>query len=172
MTDTANVEGIEVYRGKVLPEWIDVNGHMNVAYYVLAFDLGIDTLWAMFGITEEHIRKQLSSTFAVEAHVMYRQELRLDDPFFVTSQVLAYSDKGIHQFQHLVHATEGFIAATCEWINLHVNLAERRVAPWPAPMLEKIENIAAGQRELAYPTDAGRKMSLRNPLYDSRERAS
>ena len=25
----------------VLPEWIDHNGHMNVAYYVLAFDLQI-----------------------------------------------------------------------------------------------------------------------------------
>ena len=28
--------------GKVLPAWIDYNGHMNVAYYLVAFDTGLD----------------------------------------------------------------------------------------------------------------------------------
>ncbi len=161
--------GTEVYRGRVLPEWIDVNGHMNVAYYVLAFDLGIDELWASFGITEAHIRDQQSSTFAVEAHVMYLRELRLDDPFFITSQVLAYSDKGIHQFQRMVHADEGYVAATCEWINLHVDLKARRVAPWPEPMLERIDKIASRHAELPYPDDAGRQMTIRNPILDTRK---
>ena len=38
------MQGVEVIRGKVLPEWIDINNHMNVAYYVLAFDQGVDLL--------------------------------------------------------------------------------------------------------------------------------
>ena len=36
--------GIEVTRGTVLPEWIDINDHMNVAYYLLAFDQAVDAL--------------------------------------------------------------------------------------------------------------------------------
>jgi hypothetical protein len=30
------------YRGVVLPGWVDYNGHMNVAYYLVAFDLATD----------------------------------------------------------------------------------------------------------------------------------
>ena len=46
-----DIEGTSVAKGKVKPEWIDVNGHMNVAWYVLIFDLAVDDLWAEFGIT-------------------------------------------------------------------------------------------------------------------------
>jgi acyl-CoA thioester hydrolase len=48
--------GTRVAEGVVKPEWIDVNGHMNVAYYVLAFDLAVDALWEGFGITAEYIK--------------------------------------------------------------------------------------------------------------------
>ena len=48
---------VELYitKGKVIPEWIDVNGHMNVAYYVRAFDLAVDEQWIQLGITQEYI---------------------------------------------------------------------------------------------------------------------
>ncbi|MEM7278404.1 MAG: thioesterase family protein, partial [Pseudomonadota bacterium] len=51
---TSDYEGVVVSRQSVLPEWIDFNGHMNVAYYVLAFDLAIDGLWLQLGLTEEY----------------------------------------------------------------------------------------------------------------------
>ena len=54
--------GTAVYGGRVLPEWIDINAHMNVAYYVLAFDLAVDRLWERFGMTGEHVRANSSST--------------------------------------------------------------------------------------------------------------
>ena len=161
--------GVEVSRGQVLPEWIDVNGHMNVAYYVLAFDLGVDELWSHFGITEEHIQKKNSSTFAVESHVVYRRELKEGDPYIITAQILAFDEKGIHQFQRMYHADEGFLAATAEWMNLHVNLESRRVAPWPAPIQERIARIATTQGEWPYPADAGRTMRINKPLFTAKE---
>ena len=42
----------------VLPEWIDYNGHMNVAYYVLAFDQGVDELMRQVGITPEYLASE------------------------------------------------------------------------------------------------------------------
>ena len=158
--------GVEVSTGRVLPEWIDINGHMNVAYYVLAFDLGVDALWAEFGITESHIRDQQSSTFAVESHVMYRRELALDDPYTITTQILAFDHKRIHQFQRMYHATEGFLAATSEWMNLHVNLHTRRVASWPDNILAGIRQRAEAQGAFPYPEDAGRKMKIATPLFE------
>jgi acyl-CoA thioester hydrolase len=161
----ADIQGIEVSRGRVLPEWIDVNGHMNVAYYVLAFDLGVDALWSQFGITDEHIRANESSTFAVESHVLYRRELHEGDPYIVTAQILAFDDKRIHQFQRMYHAEAGFLAATAEWMNLHVDLSRRRVAPWPAGILDAIRQVAASQGDWPYPEDAGRRMRIARPLY-------
>ena len=158
--------GVEVSRGRVLPEWIDVNDHMNVAFYVLAFDQGVDSLWARFGITDEHIREMKTSTFAVESHVIYRQELTLDDPFIVTSQILALDEKRIHQFQRLYHAEKNYLAASAEWMNLHVDLATRRVAPWPAKILADIQKVAESQGEWPYPREAGRQMRVGRPIFN------
>jgi acyl-CoA thioester hydrolase len=157
--------GTAVYEGRVLPEWIDVNQHMNVAYYLLAFDHGVDALWTGFGITDEYISDTQGSTFAVECHVTYQKELHEDDPFVVTSQILGYDEKRIHQFQRIYHAETGFLAATAEWMNLHVSLETRRVSPWPEHILKIIGEFSVGQAGQTRPKEAGKQMSIRNPLY-------
>jgi acyl-CoA thioester hydrolase len=165
LTRRDDILGVEVSRGRVLPEWIDINNHMNVAFYVLAFDQGVDALWAEFGITEDHIQEMNSSTFAVESHVVYRRELTLDEPYIVTAQILAFDEKRIHQFQRLYHGEEHYLAATAEWMNLHVDLNTRRVAPWPATILDDIRKVAAAQGDWAWPKDAGRRMHVPSPLF-------
>ena len=122
------MSGIEVFRGKVLPEWIDINNHMNVAYYVLAFDQAVDSLWEQLGITVDHINVTNSSTFAVESHITWQKELAVDEPYVITSQLLAYDAKRIHQFMRMYHAEKYFLAATAEWLNLHVDLSVRKVS--------------------------------------------
>ena len=162
--------GAEVCRGEVLPEWIDVNGHMNVAYYVLAFDLGVDALWRRFGITDAHIRDTNSSTFAVESHVNYLRELKDAEPYVVTAQILAFDEKRIHQFQRMYHAEAGFVAATAEWMNLHVDLSTRRVAPWPEPILDSIREVATAHGDWPYPAEVGGVMRVQKPLFVAKER--
>ena len=157
--------GVRVANGVVLPEWIDANGHMNVAYYVLAFDLGVDALWEELGITPEYIERSYGSTFAVESHIVYEQELMEGDPYIVTSQILAYDDKRIHQFQRLYHTQKYYLAATAEWMNLHVDLEARRVSPWPDSILTNLAEYSANQREQAYPGAAGKQMNIRSPIY-------
>ena len=160
------IEGLlELHQGRVKPEWIDYNGHMNVAYYVLAFDLGIDALWEQFGITDEYIDTTSGSTFGVECHVTYQKELHEGDPYIITSQVLGYDQKRIHQFQRLYHAETGFLAATCEWMNLHVDLEARRVSPWPDHVLARIRDFAARQSGRDWPDEAGNRMSITTPLF-------
>ena len=99
-----DIQGIEVARGRVLPEWIDFNDHMNVAYYLLAFDQAVDALWASFGLTEEYIRSQKSSTIAIESHVTWQREIMEGEPYVITAQILAFDEKRIHQFQRMYHA--------------------------------------------------------------------
>ena len=163
--------GSRVANGIVKPEWIDANGHMNVAYYVLAFDLAVDALWESFGITAEYVEKSYGSTFAVEFHITYQRELMQGDPFIVTAQILAYDDKRIHQFQRLYHAEKEFLAATGEWMNLHVDLEKRRVSPWPESILSKLAEYSAEQAEQAYPEEAGKQMNIRKPIYTMKPEA-
>ena len=160
--------GVEVVRGTVLPEWIDVNNHMNVAYYVLAFDRAVDALWEEFGITEDGLNISNSSTFAVESHLSWRRELVVDEPYLITSQLLAYDNKRIHQFMRMYHATSGYIASTAEWLNLHVDLEVRRVSPWPDAIREKISAFAERQTGWPWPAEAGRQMNVPHPAYSAR----
>jgi acyl-CoA thioester hydrolase len=164
MSETS-ILGIEVIRGRVLPEWIDVNNHMNVAYYVLAFDQGVDLLWTRFGITEEYIANHNSSTFAVESHIIWTREISEAEPYIVTSQILAFDEKRIHQFMRMYHADQHYLVATAEWMNLHVDLDVRRVAPWPDEIRAGIAAYVANQGELPWPDEAGKTMNIKKPLF-------
>jgi acyl-CoA thioester hydrolase len=163
--DKIAVIGTIVHRGNVRPEWIDINDHMNVAYYILAFDYGVDALWDRIGVTDDYINNDRGSTFAVECHVTYQKELRKDDPYIVTSQLLGFDEKRIHQFQRLYHGDSHYLAATAEWMTLHVSLETRRVAPWPAGILERMHEVALSQAGQSRPKEAGKQISISSPLY-------
>lgn len=164
----AGLLGVEVHRGSVLPEWIDINQHMNVAYYILAFDQAVDNLWERFGITEDFVNTSNSSTFAVESHVTWQRELALGQPFTITSQLLAYDEKRIHQFMRMYNCESGELSATAEWLNLHVDLDVRRVANWPDAIRVRIDAFARQQGDWGWPEEAGRKIGLAKPLYMAR----
>lgn len=166
MSEQPEQLGVPIYEGKVLPEWIDANNHMNVAYYMLAFDQAVDGLWARFGISEEYIRERHSSTFAVESHMTFQGEMNLDEAFIVTGQILAYDAKRIHQFQRMYHRDKGYLAATGEWLNLHVDMRTRRVAPWPDDILAAIDVQAKAQGEWGVPAELGRRMRVKDSLYN------
>jgi len=157
--------GISVTTAKVLPEWIDINGHMNVAYYVLAFDHGVDQLWNQLGITSKYVEATKCSTFAAECHITYQKELKESEAFRVTSQILAYDRKRIHQFQRMYHADENYLAATAEWMNLHVDLSSRRVTPFPDTVLSALQEYTERQGVLARPDEACETMHVKNPIF-------
>ena len=158
-------EGSDVYTGTVQPDWIDINDHMNVAYYVLAFDRAVDAVWAQLGITDRYIESQRNSTFAVESHVTYQRELQLDEPFIITAQLLAFDEKRIHQFMRMYHAADDYLAATAEWINLHVDMNTRRVSPWPEAILDGMNSFVTRQGNWPLPAEAGRKINVKSPLW-------
>ena len=162
------VLGIEVSRGHVLPEWIDINDHMNVAYYLLAFDQAVDELWTHFGLTEDYVRSHGNSTIAVESHVTWQREIVEGAPYVITSQILAFDDKRIHQFQRMYHADEGFLAATCEWMNLHFDTGSRRVAPWPEEIRARIAEFADNQGQQPWPEEAGQLMQVKQPIFSGK----
>ena len=147
---------LALHRETVRPEWIDYNGHMNVAYYVLAFDLATDAFFDFLGLDGAYRETTGNSTFAVEAHITYQRELAEGDPLRFATQMLGYDEKRLHFIHHMYHADQGYLAATSEWLSLHVDMTLRRVTPIPAPIRARFAEVMASHRGLAMPPEAGR----------------
>ena len=65
---------------KIIKDWIDYNGHMNVAYYLLIFDkYGADNLNTIFKMGEHSAKTTKKSTMVVETHTTYNQEVKEGD---------------------------------------------------------------------------------------------
>ena len=65
----------------------------------------------------------------------------------------------------MYHAENNYLAATAEWMNLHVDLTSRRVTPFPAPILSAIQQFTKRQGVLPLPAEAGQKMSVKEPIF-------
>src|ERR1041384_1175258 len=89
---------LDIHRAHVLPEWIDWNGHMNVGFYVVAFDKATDTLCQQLGIGWEYTRDKIGMTFVLEAHVTYDREVKEGDGLRITTQIL---DQDAQRTHHL-----------------------------------------------------------------------
>jgi acyl-CoA thioester hydrolase len=115
---------------RVKPEWVDHYGHMNLAYYLVAFDLATDALWPSLRLGEGFRARGLG-TFAVESWQGYVREVVLDAPLAAESAVLAFDAKRLLIGHRLHHAEEGWLSAENEVLFLCVDLTSRRVAAWP-----------------------------------------
>ena len=81
--------------------WLDDNGHMNVAYYVLAFDHACDDFLDTIGMTDAYRARSGGTTFAAELHITYQREVVAGDPLRFTSQLLGCEEKRIHFILHM-----------------------------------------------------------------------
>ncbi len=151
---------LDLRQGVVRPEWLDYNGHMNVAYYVLAFDHACDDFLDYIGMTGAFRARSGGTTFAAEMHITYQREVVDGDPLRFTCQLLGFDRKRIHFILHMYHAERGYLAATSEWMSLYVELASRRVAAMPEEIANRLAAIYATHKALPRPPEAGRAMSL------------
>lgn len=142
------------------PQWIDYNGHLNMAYYNVLFDRAIDELWLKLGIGPAYMKARGGSTFTAECHVRYLREIHLKDPVQISILVVAADAKRIHTFKELRHATEGWLSATSENMTIHMDMTTRKVAPFPPDIAARVDALAAAHRSVARPEGIGRSIGM------------
>jgi acyl-CoA thioester hydrolase len=151
------------FRGEVLPEWIDYNGHMNLAYYTVLFDQATDLLFDELGLGLDYRRDRRLGTFVAETHNLYERELLVGARVRVATQIIAIDAKRMH-LGHEMFALDGphagQRAATQELMFLHVDLEARRVCPFPPDMYARVSTMAAAHAELPYPAWSGRRIAI------------
>lgn len=149
------------FKTAVQPDWIDYNGHMNVAFYVLAFDKATDGLLDHLGLGEAYRRATNRSIYVLETHVTYHRELKLGETLAVDTQLIDADAKRLHFFHRMTHAEAGYLAATGELLAMHVDLAGPKAVPMPAAALAALERLLAAHRLLPPPPQLGHRIAIK-----------
>jgi acyl-CoA thioester hydrolase len=153
-------EPLCLHRGEIRPEWIDYNGHMNVAYYVLVFDQGTDALLDYLGMDGEYRARSGFSTYVLESHITYERELKEGDPYRVTAQLLDYDAKRLHYFERLYRERDDALAATTEIMLMHMDMSTVRGTPMPEAVRERVAALMQAHAQLPRPPQAGRVIGI------------
>jgi acyl-CoA thioester hydrolase len=145
---------------RIEPQWIDYNGHLNVAYYNVLFDRAVDEAYELIGLGPDYLKQHGHSTMVVETHVRNLREVHETDPLRVSVQLLDCDAKRFHLFEQLLHATENWVSATCETMTLHVDMAAKKVAPFPESVMRLLERMKVAHAVLPRPEGAGRGIAM------------
>ena len=143
---------------QIEPQWIDYNGHLNMAYYNVMFDRAIDELWFKLGIGPGYMKERGGSTFTAECHVRYLREIHLGDPVQVSILLLGADEKRLQRSRNC--ASEGWLSATSENITLHVDILARKTAPFPPDIRARIEAVIHEHQAIPRPEGIGRRIAM------------
>jgi acyl-CoA thioester hydrolase len=144
------------YSCRVQPEWIDYNGHMSEAFYVLVFGYATDRVMEQLGLDDEYRRSTGHSLYTVEAHIRYLAETGMGAALSVTSRVVGAGPKKLH-LAHEMRSGETLIS-TEELLALHVNQHSGRSTEFAPSVMDTITGFLPAPSEPA-PEWTGRKVS-------------
>lgn len=155
-----NRNGLPEFQLTIQPEWIDHNGHMNVAYYVLAFDQATDAVYETWDIGMTYPDRGYS-VFTLGMNVDYLRELFAGDKVRITTHLLDWDSKRIHYFHEMYHLDSGERVATNECLCINVELDSRRSAPFPEDVQMLLKAVHAAHQAVGVPPGAFRQLQIR-----------
>ncbi|NVN87790.1 MAG: thioesterase family protein [Rhodopseudomonas sp.] len=154
--------GLLVHRAAIVDNWVDHNGHMNVAAYLTVFDAAICKFCTQCGIGPDRIGETGKTVFVSQANIVYRHELHLGSPIQVHLRILALGTDRLHVYMTMQDEQHGHLAAANEQLLVCVGIQTRRPAPLSTDVHETFKAIFESQKHLPAPRYAGRAISLRH----------
>ncbi len=154
---------IELFKSPVLPDWIDYNGHMNDAYYVVAFSKAIDAFMLHIGLDETFRAEQKVSIYTLQSMVTYLQEVSEAEPIVIKGQLLESDTKKLRLFMTMFHGESHDELATMETLLLHMDMQAHRAAPFLPQTQSLVESIQSAHNLLETPANAGKAIAIRRP---------
>ena len=148
------------WRGTVLAEWTDYNGHLRDAYYLLVFSMATDAMMDMIGLDAAGRTATGHSMFTLESHINYLLEVKQGAAIEVKTQILGLDAKRLHVYHSLFVAGTDTLLAVNEQMQLNVDMSGPRAAPFAAPVLPRLQALAAPHVGLPRPKYAGRSIAL------------
>ncbi|RDU97250.1 thioesterase family protein [Trinickia dinghuensis] len=150
------------YRDVVRLEWVDYNGHLRDAFYLLLFSLAGDVLLDAIGLDDAQRRARHRSVYTLEAHVNYLHEIKEGARVLVNVRVLDNDAKRLHIYLDMLVDGRAEPVAACEQMLLHVDTDGPRAAPFDPDVLERVGELVRAHAVLPPPRYAGRVIGLRS----------
>ncbi|MDH6232500.1 acyl-CoA thioester hydrolase [Mesorhizobium soli] len=145
---------------EVEKDWIDYNGHLNMAYYNVIFDRCSDGAFDLLGMGADYARDRKLTIYTAELHLCYVRELHLGDKVKVSFQLIDHDEKRLRAYQE-IHHVDGWLAATSETLSLHIDMSGPKVAAFPEDIQAKVDAMAAAHAGLPVPERAGRSIGIK-----------
>ncbi|SPO52809.1 4-hydroxybenzoyl-CoA thioesterase [Pseudomonas sp. JV551A1] len=148
------------YRTPVQEDWVDYNGHLRDAFYLLIFSYATDALMERIGLDADSRGQSGNSLFTLEAHINYLHEVKLGTEVWVQTQIIGFDRKRLHVY-HSLHR-EGFdeTLAASEQMLLHVDLAGPKSAPFSERSVGLLQGLVDEQQDMPPAEFVGRVMGL------------
>ena len=125
---------------KVIKEWTDYNGHLNVAFYVRVFDIAADIMLDNFRMGGHSAKQDKKTTFVAEMYTAYKQEVRLGEEVETHLSYVDHDKKRIHYRLSMFHKEKKYLAATNEVLSLYVDLNQRKVIEFDQDRLKLMDD--------------------------------
>ncbi len=126
---------------KVIKDWTDYNGHLNVAFYVRVFDIAADVMLDNFKMGGQSAKRDKKTTFVAEMHTIYNQEVRLGEEVETHLTYADHDKKRIHYRLSMFHKEKKYLAATNEVLSLYVDLNQRKVVEFDLDRLKLMDEL-------------------------------
>jgi Predicted thioesterase len=112
---------------KIINDWTDYNGHMNLAFYILVFDKGAEKILSKFKMGEQSAKTTKKSTMAVESHTTYNNEVKENEEVDVYLSYFDHDKKRLHYKLEMYEKSKNILSATTEVLSLYIDLNIRKV---------------------------------------------
>ena len=125
---------------KIIKDWTDYNGHLNVAFYVHVFDIAADIMLDNFNMGGHSAKNDKKTTFVAEMYTAYKQEVKLGEEVEIQLTYVDHDKKRIHYRLSMFHKEKKYLAATNEVLSLYVDLNIRKVIEFDKDRLLLMDN--------------------------------
>ena len=112
---------------KIINDWTDYNGHMNLAFYILVFDKGAEKILSKFTMGAQSAKTTKKSTMAVESHTTYNCEVKENEEVDIFLSYCDHDKKRLHLKCEMYEKKNKTLSATMESVSLYIDLEKRKV---------------------------------------------
>lgn len=145
----------------VRDDWIDYNGHLNVGYYLVAFDLAVEPFLDWLGFTPEFRQANQVSTFALETHLNFLAEVNAGDELRFETRLVDFNQKTFHFYQEMFQLDKNYLAASHESLGAYMDMTQRKTAVMPPVITDRLEQVHTAHSVLETPWQLGHKISIK-----------
>jgi acyl-CoA thioester hydrolase len=157
------VAGVPLYESAIRPEWIDYNGHLRDAHYVVIISEAMDALMERVGLDAAYRQRTGCTLYTLEMHLHYLNEVKRGDTVQVAVRILGVDHKRIHAVFELSRAGSAQVAASAEVMLLHVHQgASVASSEFPAEVAAALARLATATASLPAGAPGSRRMELRS----------